>query len=392
MRFDSIEFDKESSDYVKGDIFLMVKDKTLLRYNIANADNRFKVYDYDSLPVSLKNGIRKREDIYIEFAFEEWLKSRSIPLSRENAKWLLNILSLPQNSSNIVTMIKCRALSVTDCYWLKLYPDDTWDKLNLYENSYTEVLDEIALNRSSKTKFTLNGNLLTPELSTDGTYAKCWQRESDGIYLYKTGAGRKEVEAEVMASRVAEILGIPHVEYKLAVLYNRRCCKCRDMANTNLSIVPYEHIATCYTKEKGFMYNMNILDIEKVVQYGNGSLDDFYRMLIFDGLVCNIDRHSHNWGFYQDTNTNKLLGLHPMFDHNCAIDISEGIDRNSSVYSEMSILEMAKYGLRYVKDTIDLQSLKDYYSDPDTKKEFKELYGRVDELDMLKKLYDLVTG
>jgi len=164
------------------------------------------------------------------------------------------------------------------------------------------------------------------------------------------------------------------------------------MANTNLSIVPYEHIATCYTKEKGLFYNMNILDIEKVVQYGNGSLDDFYRMLVFDGLVCNIDRHSHNWGFYQDPNTNELLGLHPLFDHNCAIDIAESIDRNSSVYSEMSILEMAKYGLRYVKDTIDLQSLKDYYSDQDTKKEFKELYGRLDELDMLKKLYDLVTG
>lgn len=221
---------------------------------------------------------------------------RHVPLSRKNAKWLLNVLNFTQGSDKLTTL-KCRGLTVTDGYWLKINPTDKWEDLNLYDNSFAEILDDVALNgRSSVKRFTLQGELKTPECTTDGTYAKCWVREPDGIYLYKTGDGFKEVEAEVISSSVANKLNLLHVCYTFAERKGRTCCKCKLMSSKEVSIVPYNDVATLYTFLNGKSID-SIYSIEKVVEYGNGYKLDFYNMLLFDALVGNIDRHGRNWGF-----------------------------------------------------------------------------------------------
>ena len=38
-------------------------------------------------------------------------------------------------------------------------------------------------------------------------------------------------------------------------------------------------------------------------------------MLIFDALICNIDRHFGNFGFLIDNQTNQIVSPAPLFDH-----------------------------------------------------------------------------
>lgn len=379
-------------DYVDGDIFLMLIDKPVLRFNLygKNLSSRLEILEPDLLPISLRH-LKNTEDIIeIIQSLDMWLLLRHIPLSRKNAKWLLNKLNFTQGSDKLTT-IKCRGLTVTDGYWLKIKTSDTWDGLNLFDNSFVEVLDEIALNgRSSNKRFTLQGELKTPEYTTDGTYAKCWVRESDGIYLYKTGDGYREVEAEVVSSLLANKLNIPHVQYTFAERLNIKCCKCKVMSNKDRSIVPYNDVATLYSMLNSKTIN-TIYDIEKVVKFGNGNITEMYNMLLFDAVIANIDRHGKNWGFYQNNDTGVLQGLHPLFDHNCSIHIDNDIScYSSSVLGNYSILELARYARKY--STIDLSTLKDYYNSNDARKYFKQVYSSLDELDFLKHNLDLLLN
>lgn len=379
-----------NTDYVKGDIILMLTNKPVLRFNLygKNIGTRLKILEPTLLPISLRHLGKLEDKIEILEHINMWLILRHIPLSRKNAKWLLNKLNLTQGSDRLTTL-KCRGLTVTDGYWLKIKPEDTWEELNLFDNSFAEVLDEIALNGSlSMRKFTIQGELKTPEYTTDGTYAKCWVRESGGIYLYKTGDGFREVEAEVVSSILADRLNLKHVEYTFAERLNKKCCKCRTISNKEMGIVSYNDVAALYSILNDKPTD-SIYEIEKVIEFGNGKPVDMYNMLVFDAIIGNVDRHGRNWGFLQNNQTGVLQGLHPLFDHNCAVNINHNIvTYPSSVLDKYSILELAKYAKRY--SNINLTNLKEYYNSKEAKKTFKEIYGSLDELDYLKRNLDLI--
>ena len=41
-------------------------------------------------------------------------------------------------------------------------------------------------------------------------------------------------------------------------------------------------------------------------------------MMVFDALICNVDRHLNNFGVLVDNRTNKIKCMAPLFDHgNC---------------------------------------------------------------------------
>jgi len=68
----------------------------------------------------------------------------------------------------------CRAVSLLDNYWLKMEGDAaTWAETNLRHNKLNEVIAQVALHGKS---LTLQGSMQTPELTTNGAYAKAWRR------------------------------------------------------------------------------------------------------------------------------------------------------------------------------------------------------------------------
>lgn len=78
-----------------------------------------------------------------------------------------------------------------------------WADVSLYSNSFDEMTAKAAFDGAiSDTDFSST----SPEFGTDGSYAKCWIRESDGIYLCKSGSATFELEplSEYLASQLAE--------------------------------------------------------------------------------------------------------------------------------------------------------------------------------------------
>jgi hypothetical protein len=76
--------------------------------------------------------------------------------------------------------------------------------------------------------------------------------------------------------------------------------------------------------------------------------DSLYKMFIVDYLISNRDRHGMNWGFFYNCDTMKILGCHPLYDHNNAFD--EGLMENKNakyIFSKSySIKEMALYAMK----------------------------------------------
>lgn len=119
-----------------------------------------------------------------EEAVVSWLANRVLLLSRANAKWIYNLFHFEQvetDEQRIKIALVCRAASVLDSYWLK-YDDDKdlfWSNVNIMQNPLNEVVAQVALHGKS---LTLQGSFITPELTTNGAYAKAWRRHEDGSF------------------------------------------------------------------------------------------------------------------------------------------------------------------------------------------------------------------
>lgn len=107
------------------------------------------------------------------------------------------------------------ALSLNDTFWVR--PADTaltWREVSLYTNDFSEIISEAAFDGTiSETDLSST----SPEFGTDGYYAKCWVREGDSIYLYKSGSAHYEIEplSEYLAAQLAAELCPAAVPYDM---------------------------------------------------------------------------------------------------------------------------------------------------------------------------------
>lgn len=203
------------------DILLMMKDIPVMRINFDHQE--YEVLDELHIPYQLKGKLRYWEfDDKYDMKYNitqsviangacrdsviDFLSGRTLPLSRENAKKILNLLKLSQAGDKVskskIALI-CRAISLQDNYWIKSASDKVkWKNVSLRENSLSEVVAQVALHGSS---LTVNGNINTPELTTHGAYAKCWKRINGELYLYKRGAhGDDESRIEIEVSNILD--------------------------------------------------------------------------------------------------------------------------------------------------------------------------------------------
>lgn len=112
--------------------YLKLEDKPVLKFNI---DQRvYEIQNSALLPFSLRNNIvdtrsltnkSEHEKFNILFHNQESLAyffyNRSLSVKRENAKYIMNQLHIKQNNdfeTRYKAMILCKALSVSDSYWL----------------------------------------------------------------------------------------------------------------------------------------------------------------------------------------------------------------------------------------------------------------------------------
>ncbi|MBR3234517.1 MAG: hypothetical protein IKG11_02770 [Atopobiaceae bacterium] len=287
---------------------LRLFDRTLVEFSIADTPfgTETELEDYDEQAWQLMPcGFSLDAD-----GIWNWLETRSIPINRKNAGQICRSLGFDLRDREALYRTSL-GLSLNDSYWIVPRGfEGRFDDYNLYENPFSEAIGALAVT-GEPGEMSLHGN--TPELTTDGTLRKGW-RIIDGFRtLYKgatDGYEPGEPVSEYLASLIGQDLGLPVVSYSLDTWKGELCSTCRDFATKDVSYVPFA-VATGETGLAGVL--------RWCAEVGTSCLEDVCDMLVFDALLCNVDRHLTNFGILRDNTTGHPIGLAPIFDNGSSL-------------------------------------------------------------------------
>lgn len=243
----------------------------------------------------------------------KWLKHRTIPKNRAYVHSFLSKCGL--NINRPMTIIKVsKGLSLNDCYWVVEEGfDGTFDRFNLYDNRFSQVLALIAFTGYGSSIRTSLASC--PEFTTNGMLPKCWRRKDGKILLYKGGTSGafntgNEPYSEYYAAQIADVLGIQAISYGLSQWKGELCSTCDLFTSKEFSFLPVGRIVTTGGMQAVREY------YETLGPKFIAALDD---MLVFDAVIMNTDRHLGNFGFLIDNKTNRIVAPAPLFDHGNAL-------------------------------------------------------------------------
>ena len=292
--------------------FLMYKDEVVAEIRKTEL---IKVFKKDLLPIIMLNESPG--------SFEVWLQTRVIDTHRTNSRQVRRRLSVKTEVPKEI-VIKARAVSITDSYWLK------WENENIsYEEvrkSLSDGLNSIAL-YGNDNDVNFKATDITPELTNIGSFEKCWKLFNDEWYMIKKGS-YKENFAEVLISNIAIELGFNAVKYE--AIDEGRLVKCRDF--TDNAEVDFEPM---------YSFVRDYWEIDDCVNIINelGFINDFLDITFVDALCYNIDRHTFNFGLLR--RDGEILGLAPNFDNNLGL---------SGVLNDRA-LEKTWYSTSFIRNT-----------------------------------------
>lgn len=179
-----------------------------------------------------------------------------------------------------------------------------------------------------------------------GTKSKFWYLESNtkNTILFKStktkdGFRYGEDWAEKIASELAELIGLPHAHYELAIYNSERGVitpnfinrkdqqllagnlllqNYLDVKDENPNIQYIDHVHTIMT---------NMVKLKPIGSKAYTSIESasefFVGYLMFDALISNQDRHNENWGMITSTTGNHLA---PTYDHGASLARNESDD------------------------------------------------------------------
>lgn len=286
-------------------------DTTLVRFTATEDTNT------PEIKILWKNDAKK--DLFpldlelTEEGIAKWLKHRTIPKNRAYVHNFLSKCGL--NINRPMTIIKVsKGLSLNDCYWVVEEGfEGTYDKFNLYDNRFSQVLALIAFTGYGSSIRTSLASC--PEFTTNGMLPKCWRRKDGKIMLYKGGTSGasntgNEPYSEYYAAQIAKVLGVNAIEYGLSQWKGELCSTCELFTSKEYSFLPVGRVVT-----SGGMKAVR----EYYEKLGQTFVDALNDMLVLDAIIMNTDRHFGNFGFIVDNKTNKIVAPAPLFDHGNAL-------------------------------------------------------------------------
>lgn len=286
--------------------FIKLKNKTLLSFlmeqNIGLEISDIEIIDdnYQIYPPQLQDEVN--QDTIISF-----INSRIIPKNRAFVEDILRSYNLTLNDKKGVIDVS-KGLSLTDDYWILQDENLDFDKYNLFDNEFSDVLSLVAFTGySSKVK----GLFSSPELSTNGMLPKTWRRINNDVLLYKgstnyLGAINTGMEpySEYYASQVADTLGYNHVKYSLDIWKDQVVSICPLFTSKEISFVPIGLIVKSGGIKNVFNYIKEL-----------GFQKDLSNLLLFDAITANQDRHFGNFGLLRNNDSGEYISLAPIFDN-----------------------------------------------------------------------------
>lgn len=313
---------------------LLSKDTPLIEFNLLKTTEIVEYRQVNSYKLQItaihkenKNLFPKRILLLKKINKEDllnWIESRKIPKNRQFTENILNAIGDNENPLRYADITQ--ALSVNDAYWIKRIDQKImWKDCNLYEHPFDERLSMVAFTGHSRK---IKGLITSPEITSNGALKKCWKRIGDSIYLMKGDDifpkkdGRTQAILEYYACQIAQNMGIDYVPYELGEFKHSNnekeiVCLSKLFTNENVGYVT----ADIFFASKG-------VDVEKIDYtssknqlklanlFGKNKYAD---MMIFDGIICNQDRHFGNFGYLINNNTGDFIKPAPIFDNGMSL-------------------------------------------------------------------------
>ena len=315
---------------------------------VIDSDGICRIAEPGFLPYNLY--LEEEEDISARINnlsnFYYWCATRVLTLDRVYAKEVLNAIGATQavtDKDRAQIALSYHCVTLTDVFWTRKKGEAaTFSELNLYAHSLSDAFVDVSL--LGKNLTVENAELLKPadtagDVSTQGTVPKAWIRRDGQFYLLKDG-GERDVNAELLASRIARCFDVEQVFYEPALYQGTKVTMSRLITSPDRSIVPMEYVEI-------YAVNHDTSRMEMVEKYDAYS---YHMMNIIDYLIGNMDRHWGNWGFWIDNQTNLPVRLYPLMDFNKSFLAYDKIEGGRCLTSDQPIsqLEAARHGVREV--------------------------------------------
>lgn len=303
--------------------YLMNKEQPLLSFYIKEEYGEKTAYQ-DECFVSLSLMPAGFSDI------QSWLEQRNFAKHKEHLQRWLKEWQIDHLEGFIRIT---HGLSLNDSFWIR--PENAelrWSDINLYTNDFSDIVSRTAFETG------LHGLKLSstsPEFTSEGSFAKCWIREQEGIYLYKKGSSGfansgLEPYSEYYASQAAGVLCREHVAYDLFRYKGSLVSRCRMFTSEKEGFVPFYR----------YMQGKASVRYGEVIEFceRHHCADDFKNMILLDSVIWNQDRHLGNFGFLVDNDTQEILRFAPVFDHNMSL-LARAVDSDLQERFEQYVSE-----------------------------------------------------
>lgn len=289
---------------------LMHKKLPVLDLELDAATNSIQrlgtVYHIEHLPL----GIADKHNIIDRTELNAWWTDRSIPASRSGIRSVLEILNIP-NTQLLLT--HCFGLSLSDQYWVKPQGSELqWEQVNFFTNPFSEDVGDILLGKVPRSDAF---DLHSPDNTSDGFLKKRWKIIDGKRCLLKAGSGpfMQQPFNEVIASMIAERLGILHVPYSLLWSGGIPYSVCEDFVTPDTELVSAWRVMRSVKKDNSISLYQHYLNCCQSLGVSDiqHAMD---QMIVLDYLILNEDRHQNNFGLIRDANTLEWIGAAPIFD------------------------------------------------------------------------------
>jgi hypothetical protein len=263
------------------------------------------IHDHAHLPPGVFH-----EDKNVRGRINQWWTLRGIPASRDGISGALGLLKL-ENAKEL--SIRGLGISLSDHYWIR--PQKSmleWKKINYYTHDFSEDIGDALFGKKIKDK---KINLLSPDVASNGNLKKRWKIIHGKRVLVKGGSGPyfQEPVNEAVASMLLRRLDIPHTEYRLRFEENKPYSLCENFTDEKKEFIGAWDIYNTMRNQERTSEMDHYLECCKKLGIP-GVKESLEKMLAFDFIIANSDRHYYNFGAMRNSETLDWMGPVPVFD------------------------------------------------------------------------------
>lgn len=273
-----------------------------------------QVYAKQHVPV----GIPVKRGKIDRAALNEWWRGRAIPASRDGIKEALIELNL---STTQKLLDKSYGLSLSDQYWIRPSASDLrWNAINFFDNPFSEDVGNVLFGKDSSDVM----SLMSPDNTSDGWLKKKWAIMDGKRCLVKGGSGATQQEPynEVIASKIMERLGIPHVPYTLVEQEDYPYSMCENFITPQTELITAWYVMHTQQKPNHVSVYQHYVNCCEALGIP-GIVEALDRMIVVDYLIANEDRHQNNFGVIRNAETMEWIGPAPIYDSGSSLWFSK---------------------------------------------------------------------